>query len=145
MTPATGIAQPPIQVVANGGLFVADLLRYGAASGAALACDYAILMGLLGAGLHYLMAAAIGFSVGIGVAYILSIRFVFPARRGADRVREAAGFLAVGLAGLLLTQVLLLVLVSGFAIVVPLAKTLTSGAVFFFNFLLRRSLVFRKG
>jgi putative flippase GtrA len=145
VTQATGVAQPPMPVAAGGGLFVADLVRYGAASGAALACDYAVLIGLLGAGLHYLMASAIGFSAGIVVAYLMSIRFVFPARRGADRMREAAGFLAVGLAGLLLTQVLLFVLVSGFTIVVPLAKTLTSGAVFFFNFLLRRSLVFRKG
>ncbi|WP_246725494.1 GtrA family protein [Beijerinckia sp. L45] len=122
--------------------FVIDLVRYGLVSVAALLCDYGLLLVLVAGGLHYLVAAAISFSAGMGVAYALSVRFVFPDRRDRSRLREAAGFFAVGFAGLLLTQLLLIVFVSGLSLDVAIAKIPTTGCVFIFNFLARRGLVF---
>jgi putative flippase GtrA len=124
--------------------FVVDLVRYGLVSIAALACDYGLLLAFTAAGLHYLLAAGVSFSIGIAVAYVLSARFVFADRRDASRLREAAGFLAVGLAGLLLTQLLLFVFVSGLSIDVAIAKIPTTACVFVFNFLARRGLVFTR-
>lgn len=122
--------------------FIVDLMRYGLVSIAALVCDYALLILLTVGGLHYLLAAAVSFSVGIGVAYVLSVRFVFADRRDPSRLREALGFFAVGFAGLLLTQLLLFVFVSGLSIDVAVAKIPTTGCAFIFNFLVRRGLVF---
>ena len=121
---------------------LADLLGYGLVSVAALACDCGLLAALTAAGLHYLLAATASFAAGAVVAYALSIRFVFARRRALTREAEAAGFFAVGLLGLLLTQALLYVLVSRLGLGVGAAKVPTTAVVFAFNFLCRRGLVF---
>ena len=122
--------------------FVTDLVGYGLVSAVALACDCGLLLLLVGCGLNYLVAAAISFSCGIVIAYALSVRFVFKDRRARSREAELAGFVAVGLAGLVLTQGLLLLFVSGLGMAVAVAKLPTAGCVFLFNFLARRGLVF---
>jgi putative flippase GtrA len=122
--------------------FIMDLLRYGGVSLVALVCDCALLLMLAAAGLHYLVAAAISFAAGIGVAYGLSVRFVFADRRDTSRLREVMGFLAVGIGGLLLTQGMMFLFVTGLSMDVALAKLPTTACVFAFNFLARRSLVF---
>jgi GtrA-like protein. len=122
--------------------FLIDLFAYGAASAAALACDYGLLVWLVAWHVHYLLASLVSFSVGMGVAYLLCVRFVFAARRTTSPKAEAAGFVAVGITGLALTQILLYLLVGRLALPVALAKIPTTGIVFLFNFLCRRSLVF---
>ena len=124
------------------GRFLADLVAYGVVSLAALACDYGLLVGLVACGLHYLVASFLSFSAGMVVAYALCVRFVYASRRAGSRETEATGFFAVGLAGLALTQALLYLFVSCGGLPVALAKIPTTGVVFFFNFLCRRSLVF---
>lgn len=122
--------------------FLVDLTAYGLVSVVALLCDYGLLLLFVGCGLHYLLASTISFSVGMGVAYALSVRFVFQTRRAVSREAEAAGFFAVGIVGLMLTQALLYLFVSRLDLPVALAKIPTTGAVFLFNFLCRRGLVF---
>ena len=121
---------------------VVDLAGYGLVSVVALACDWGLLVGLAAAGLPYLAASTISFAVGMAVAYALSIRFVFPTRRALTREAEAGGFFAVGMLGLVLTQVLLFLLVSKLGMPVALAKAPTAIVVFLFNFVCRRRLVF---
>ncbi len=123
--------------------FLIDLLGYGLVSLVALACDCGTLLLLVRAGTHYLVAATVGFSAGMLVAYVLSVRFVFADRCGAARGPEALGFVLVGIAGLALTELLLYVLVARLGLAVAVAKLCTTGVVFLFNFLGRRSLVFR--
>ena len=121
---------------------IVDLVAYGLVSVLALACDYGLLLGLVAAGLQYLVAATLSFCAGLVVSYALSVQFVFSHRRALSREFEAAGFFAVGIVGLLLTQALLLVLVGRLGLSVAVAKIPTTGIVFVFNFLCRRSLVF---
>ena len=125
-------------------LFV-DLVAYGLVSVAALACDYGLLLLLVHAGMYYLAASTISFSMGMVLAYALSVRFVFRTRRGASRRAEVLGFFAVGLLGLLLTQAMLYLFVSRLGFEVALAKVPTTGVVFLFNFFGRRGLVFARG
>ena len=120
-----------------------ELGLYGLASAAALAVDWGLLLVLHGAGLNYLVATAIGFSAGIAVTYGLSVSVVFRHRPIADRRREFAGFLGVGLAGLVLTQLLMALWVERLAMAPGLAKIPTAGLVFIFNFSVRRALLFR--
>lgn len=120
-----------------------ELGLYGLASAAALAVDWGLLLVLTGLGLNYLVAAAIGFSAGIAVTYGLSVSVVFRHRPIADRKREFAGFLGVGLAGLVLTQLLMALWVERMELAPGLAKIPTAGLVFVFNFTVRRALLFR--
>lgn len=126
-----------------------DLAGYGLVSVVALACDWGLLVGLSALGLPYLAASTISFTVGMAVAYALSIRFVFPTRRAVSREAEAGGFFAVGFfavgfVGLVITQLLLFVLVSKLGLAVALAKAPTTAVVFLFNFGCRRGLVFAR-
>ena len=64
---------------------VVDFGGYGLVSVVALACDWGLLVGLSAFCLPYLVASTISFTVGMAVAYALSIRFVFPTRRAVSR------------------------------------------------------------
>lgn len=120
-----------------------ELVKYGLGSAVALAVDYGLLIYLTErAGLHYTMSAALGFSAGVAVAYILSINFVFEKRRLAGTHLEFAIFLAIGLFGLCLNQILLWSFVNFSGLTYALAKIPTAGLVFSFNFAARRALLF---
>ena len=120
----------------------ADLVGYSLASAAALALDAGLLIGLAAAGLHYLAAATIGFIAGLALVYALSTRIVFRGRRARRPGREAVIFVAIGLAGLVLTQIMMRGFVEGIHLAPGVAKVPTAGAVFLFNFLARRALLF---
>ena len=124
------------------GRLARDFVAYGLVSVVALAFDYGLLLILVSCGLYYLAASTISFSIGMAVAYALSIRFVFAKRRALSREAEAAGFFAVGFVGLVLTQALLYALVAHGGMSVAAAKIPTTGLVFLFNFLCRRGMVF---
>ena len=94
------------------------------------------------AGLHYLAAAALGFTTGLAVAYGLSVRYAFRMRRVTSRAREFSAFAAIGLLGLVLTQVLLHLLVERLHLPVAVAKAPTAGIVFVFNYAVRRISLF---
>jgi putative flippase GtrA len=119
--------------------------RYLAASASALAIDFGIYIGLIRlAGVHYLVAAPIGFALGLAAIYLLSTRWVFRERRLADRRAEFALFALVGLAGLALNQVVLFVAVQWLATSFEVAKVISAGVVFSFNFVTRKLLLFTR-
>ena len=121
----------------------AESLRYAAASGVALAADFGTYVALIRvAGVHYLIAAPLGFLLGLAVVYGLSVRWVFSHRRYSDRRAELGLFAIIGLAGVLLNQVLVYTGVEGLALSYESAKLVSAGFVFFFNFALRKRLLF---
>jgi|SRR5271165_642539 len=123
-------------------LFV-DLLRYGAASAAALAVDVGTLLLLVSFfGVNYLVAASIGVLSGLAAVYALSVRYVYGDSRRLRPAQEAAGFFVTGLIGLILTQASMALLVGAFSVQVGVAKIPTVAVVFLFNFLSRRMLLF---
>ncbi|MEK4032812.1 GtrA family protein [Methylocystis sp. IM3] len=125
------------------GRVLADLVKYGLASAAALALDVAVLMLLHRVlGVVPAIAAALGFLSGLALIYVLSVACVFPGRRRRPARAEIACFLVTGLAGLALTEALMTLFVEGAGISVPLSKIPTSGLVFLFNFTARRALLF---
>jgi putative flippase GtrA len=119
-----------------------ELGLYGLASAAALAVDWGLLIVLTDIGIGYLAASAVGFSAGIAITYLLSISMVFRHRTVVDRRREFIGFLGVGVAGLVLTQLLMTLWVERLGLTPGLAKIPTAGLVFVFNFTVRRALLF---
>lgn len=120
-----------------------ELLGYGFVSAVALSVDYGLLVALTEwAGLHYLVSAAVGFTAGLAIAYGLSVALVFRVRRYADARIEFAVFCLVGLIGLGLTQAVLHLLVAFVGMPYTAAKLPTAAAVFLFNFVARRRLLF---
>ncbi len=120
-------------------------VRYLAASALALALDFGVYVGLIRlAGVHYLVAAPIGFALGLATIYLLSTRWVFRERRLADRRAEFALFTLIGLVGMALNQVVLFVAVQWLAASFEFAKIISAGMVFSFNFATRKLLLFTR-
>lgn len=122
---------------------LADLVKYGFASAAALAFDVVTLMLLYKLlDVNHLIAAGLGFTAGLALVYVLSVRYVFDDRRRLRARDEIAGFLLTGLAGLALTEGLMHLFVDYACLPVAASKIPTAGLVFLFNFTARRALLF---
>jgi putative flippase GtrA len=119
--------------------------RYVTASAVALAVDFSIYAGLVRlASVGYLVAAPVGFALGLATIYLLSVRWVFGARRMADARLEFAVFASIGLAGMALNQLVIYVGVEAWALSYESAKLVSAGVVFCFNFALRKLLLFTR-
>lgn len=121
-----------------------DLFRYFTASLVALAVDVATLSACLRV-LHLSLAwsASIGFVAGAAVAYLLSIRWVFRQRAFAKAPAvEFLTFVAIGVAGLGLTQLVLWLGVTEFGLMPEVVKLSAAGVTFAFNYIARKSLLF---
>lgn len=126
-------------------LLAIESVKYFLVSAAALALDYGLLIGLTEfAGLNYLVSAAIGFTAGLVLNYILSVRFVFRERRLESRRLEILGFALIGMTALLLNEVLMMALVEQAGLGYALAKIPATGIGFVFNFGMRRIFLFTK-
>ncbi len=120
-----------------------ELWGYGLASAAALGVDLFILRTLVDrAAWHYLPASAVAFSAGATVAYLLSVRIVFPVRKLRNRYWEFVSFVMLGLVGLVVNAAALFVAISGVGLGLVAAKLLAAGCTFATNFTLRRQLLF---
>ena len=120
----------------------AEFARYFLASGGALALDVGSYRLGLWLGWHYLLAALMGFCAGALVAYVASVRWVFQARAVRDAGLEFGVFVAVGVVGLVLTELLLWLAIGKIGLS-PLASKLGASVVVFgFNFVSRKVLLF---
>jgi len=117
--------------------------RYFAASALALAVDFGAYSGLIRlAGVDYLVAAPVGFALGLATIYALSVGWVFRQRRLKDARAEFALFALLGLAGMGLNQAIVYAGVETLGLSYELAKIASAGAVFCFNFASRKLLLF---
>ncbi len=121
---------------------IAEFARYFVASAGALAVDAGLYRAGLQLGLAYQWAALVAFAAGAVVAYVASIAWVFEARAIRRSTLEFGLFVAIGVAGLLLTELLLWVQIDHFGWPKFLSKAGAAGVVFFFNFGMRKTLLF---
>ena len=122
-----------------------ESVRYLAASTLALAVDFGLYSGLIRlAGVDYLVAAPIGFAAGLATIYAVSIRWVFRHRRLQSAHAEFALFAMIGLAGMALNQGVVWASVEKLQLSYELAKVLSAGTVFGFNFVSRKLLLFTR-
>lgn len=120
-------------------------IRYFGASAVALAVDFSVFLGLHRlAGVDYRIAAPMGFSLGIVLIYLLSIRWVFRQRRLKDVRAEFALFVALALVGLALNQAIIMAGMGLFALPDWMSKIASAGFVFCFNFASRKFLLFTR-
>lgn len=121
-----------------------QLLRATASSSVAFAVDFAILVSLVEiTGLHYLIAATIGFTVGTTITYVLSIYWVFPRRRLKRFTAEYGVFIGVGVIGIILNDGLLFVFTDLLSVHYMVSRLISASLVFFWNYAARKYLLFR--
>jgi len=121
-----------------------QLFRSLVAGGVAFVADVAILFLLTEqGGVHYLLSAAAGFVAGIAITYLMSIWWVFHARRLQRGLLEFGLFALFGSVGLLLNEVIMWGLVEFVAVHYLAAKIVATVVVFFFNFFSRKRVLFR--
>lgn len=118
--------------------------RYVAVSAAALGIDFGSFLVALSLGIAPAIAAALGYTIGIAVHWLLSSRIVFLGRlaaAGASRRQQQALFVVTGLVGLGLTTAIV-GLGSYYGFDPRLAKGVAIVASFQTAYLLRRKIVF---
>jgi putative flippase GtrA len=123
---------------------LAEFARYFGCSAAALAADVLVYALAMRCGAGYAFAAVLGFCIGLWLSYAVSVRWVFASRRVESAGMEFLVFASVGLAGLLVTEALLWIFVTRLGIGPLIAKGLTAGIVFVFNFGARKALLFTR-
>ena len=120
-----------------------QVLRYGIVGGIAFVVDFTVLVVLTdGTGLHYLLSAAVAFGFGVMTNYILSIAWVFNNRSLADKRVEFIIFAVIGVFGLGLTEAILYIGTGLISLDYRISKIIAVGAVFFWNFGVRKAVLF---
>lgn len=120
------------------------VFRYALVGATAFAVDFTIFLIFAKlAGFNYLAVAAVGFVIATVVNYVLSIRHVFTGPGWLSRRNEVLLVYLVSACGLAINQLMLWFGVETLDIDMLVAKIVASGAVFFWNYGMRRYLVFR--
>lgn len=122
---------------------VTQLFRYVITGASTFLVDYLLLFLLEMAGVHYLPAAALSFTVGITCNFVLTKFFAFKAvDPTVGPTAEVAVFVAISVGGLVLTTVLMYLFTSRFHLYFMVSKLLSSILVFFWNFLGRKVILY---
>ena len=126
------------------GSLVGQLFRYAVVGGISFVVDYGSLWLLTEkAGLPYLWSAAIAFILGLICNYLLSTAWVFGESKLKNAWAEFAAFAIIGVIGLGLNELIMYACTDGLGFHYMLSKIVSTGIVFFWNFLARRFLVFK--
>lgn len=121
-----------------------ELSRYLVAGGTAWLFDITLLYILTEfVGIHYLMSAAISFTLGVAITYVLSTIWVFKARAMANRGAEFAVFGTIGIVGLGLNELFLWFFTEPLPMHYMVAKVFATGFILAWNFAARKYVLFR--
>lgn len=118
-----------------------QFLGYSVMAGFGYIADFGTLFLLHSVfGVHYLIATALGFILGLVVVYVTSKRFVFGDSKLRSQTLEVSLFALVGLVGLGILSLLMYILAGIIGVNYLIAKVVATIAVYVWNFFARRSL-----
>lgn len=122
-----------------------QLFRYLFVGGTAFVVDFGSLWALTEfAGLHYLVAAALAFLLGLITNYSLSIRWVFSSRTLGNRWLEFTVFGLIGVVGLGLNELIIWQGTETLGFHYLVSKVAATVVVLFWNFFARKYALFRQ-
>lgn len=120
-----------------------QMFRYLFVGGISFIADYAVLFLLKEfCALHYLLAAALAFCVGIAVNFIFTKLLVFQVVM-QNKFRERITFVLICLAGLLYTEGIMYALTDRFGVHYLFSKIAATVIVFFWNFFAKKLILYR--
>lgn len=109
----------------------------------ALVFDFGMLVVLKEVfGVHYLLAAALSFCLGVAVNYYLSVKWVFANRKLTNRHAEFTIFFTICAIGLALNLAIIALMVQRVGVDYKLAKGVSTAVVFFWNFIARKKILY---
>lgn len=122
-----------------------QLFRYTFVGGFAFIVDFGTLFFLTEFfHIHYLVSAGIAFLFGLIINYFLSVMWVFSCRTMESQLMEFFLFTLIGLVGLGLTEIFLWILTDILLIYYLISKIITTTVVYFWNFFIRKLILFNK-
>ncbi len=122
-----------------------QFFRYIFVGGASFVADSAMLFIITEFGVQYLISGAISFTFGLAVNYILSKLLVFSNKTtGSERNKEIAVFAIVAICGLFITEGLMWLLTEKLGLWYMLSKVIAAGIVLFWNFFMKKFLLYSK-
>ena len=120
-----------------------ELSYYTIVSAVALAVDLVLFTALTRGGMRAAVAGLFGYSVGLVLHYILSVRFVFEAHgQNKSTLRQFIEFVISGLIGLAITWLIIGAATEWLLLPALIGKIGAVGTSFVVVFLLRRGIVF---
>ena len=90
----------------------------------------------------YIFSAMVGFTAGITITYLVSVKWVFGRRSAYGRRKEFAIFSLIGVIGLLITLASMWLLTDILHIYFLISKIVATVLVYFWNFSARKKLLF---
>lgn len=119
------------------------LFRYFFVASAAFAVDFGSLIILKEIfNFNYLVAATLSFCLGVIVNFYLSTRWIFLDPKFSKKQYEFTGVALVALVGLLLNDLILWFLTSQVGLYYIYSKLFATGVIFFWNFFVRKKLLY---
>lgn len=124
--------------------FAGQLFRYTIVGGFAFTVDFGSLVLLTSVyHIHYLYSAAVAFSLGLVINYLLSVKWVFNQRSLSSRYAEFAIFAWTGIVGLGLNELFMWLFTDLGDQHYMVSKVFSTFLVFCWNFLSRKFILFR--
>ncbi|NLO70121.1 MAG: GtrA family protein [Porphyromonadaceae bacterium] len=128
----------------TGNLYI-QLFRYAFSGGTAFILDTGLMVLLKEVfQVHYLVAATVGFIVGLTYTYLLSINWIFDERRLKNKWNELLIFTIIGIFGIGLTLFFMKFFTDILLSHYVLSKVLTTIIVSLWNFAAKKLLLFTK-
>lgn len=120
--------------------------RFLAVGGVSFAFDYGLFVVLYQfAGVQYVLASTISFSLSLIINYVLTLKFVFDAKPGRNVVLEFLVYIGLNIVALGLNQLILWLSVDLLGASPFIGKLIATAVVLVYNFISRKLLIERSG
>ena len=122
-----------------------QFFRYIFVGGASFVTDYVLLHIITETGIYYLVSGIISFIAGLCVNYALSKLLVFSKKTsGAEKAKEFSVFAIIAVLGLGLTELLMWIFTDKLGWYYMISKAIAAIIVLFWNFFMKKILLYRK-
>ena len=121
-----------------------EFFKYVIGGGSAYTIDFLLLIALTEVfGVPVLVSAAISFLIGLIIIYLLSIKWIFQNRIRKNTYQEFFIFSFIGIIGLFINETLIWASLLTENLHYTIAKIISAGLVFIWNFSARKLILFR--
>jgi putative flippase GtrA len=122
-----------------------QFFRYIFVGGASFITDYVLFHIITELGIYYLVSGVISFVAGLCVNYGLSKLLVFSKKTtGAERAKEFSVFAIIAVLGLIITEILMWAFTEKLGWYYMISKAVAAIIVLFWNFFMKKILLYRK-
>ena len=122
-----------------------QIIKLGFVGGTAFVIDAGLLFLLTEfCGIHYLISGMISFTASVIYNYILSVKWVFDAKKDANKTQEFIVFIVLSVIGLGINQLFMWLFVDMMHIYYMLSKIIATVIVMVYNFITRKIFLEKK-